>query len=352
MPAEKAPSAWTGTPVVVCDPTTSPVADLTVRIRVLVSIFVISTVSWFTPRSITIFSSRNIPFVELTVMVVVQLTVGPQPVVPLVSVTTTGSEMRPAWPTSCCSTSVAPRIPLCIWVRFQIVACALVILSSAPTAAPDINSMMAMATINSMSEKPECDRVCCMRILERLGLQNGQRRRGLAGAAEAARNRRRHRDPFQVRGHLLDLPHALVEPSRRRGGANRGRAVRRRRAAQVSPLIEVVDVELHGGAGVGAATDRQAESARRGSGKHARIADLVGVRERHQLLHLVLRVLGGAGGQVPLVFRRRDRESRERHQSRHQRDQQRARHEDLENRRALFAGTRGPHWVVHGAPAA
>ena len=48
-----------------------------------------------------------------------------------VVVTAAGSAIRPAWPTSCCSTSVAPRMPLCICVRFQIVACVLVILSSA-----------------------------------------------------------------------------------------------------------------------------------------------------------------------------------------------------------------------------
>ena len=42
-----------------------------------------------------------------------------------------GSAMRPAWPTSCCSSSVAPRMPLCISVRFQIVCCDLVICISA-----------------------------------------------------------------------------------------------------------------------------------------------------------------------------------------------------------------------------
>src|SRR5258705_8257385 len=38
-----------------------------------------------------------------------------------------GTLMRPAWPTSCCSSSVAPRTPLCISVRFQTVDCDFVI---------------------------------------------------------------------------------------------------------------------------------------------------------------------------------------------------------------------------------
>ena len=48
-------------------------------------------------------------------------------------------------------------------------------------------------------------------------------------------------------------------------------------------------------------------------------------RQREQLLHLVLRVFGGARRQMPLVLRRRDRERHHRHQPGHERDQDRAR---------------------------
>jgi hypothetical protein len=34
-----------------------------------------------------------------------------------------GNPIRPAWPTSCCRSSVAPRMPLCISVRLAIVRC-------------------------------------------------------------------------------------------------------------------------------------------------------------------------------------------------------------------------------------
>ena len=47
-----------------------------------------------------------------------------------VRVTAAGSAMRPACPTSCCSSSVALRTPACISVRFQIVFCELVIWST------------------------------------------------------------------------------------------------------------------------------------------------------------------------------------------------------------------------------
>src|SRR5262249_28102323 len=81
------------------------------------------TVSVASPSAVVNHSPTNMPIVELA---------GPGPGAPghtvppgvtigKVSVTTPGTVTRPACPTSCCSSSVAPRTPLCISVRFQIV---------------------------------------------------------------------------------------------------------------------------------------------------------------------------------------------------------------------------------------
>jgi hypothetical protein len=66
---------------------------------------------WLAPVSIVNRSPANIPTVDVTFIVVVQLFV-PQAATAPVVVTAAGSAIRPAWPTSCCSTSVAPRMPL------------------------------------------------------------------------------------------------------------------------------------------------------------------------------------------------------------------------------------------------
>ena len=52
----------------------------------------------------------------------------------------------------------APRMPLCISVRFQIVACELVICVSAVVAMAETISRTAVETISSMSENPDDDR--------------------------------------------------------------------------------------------------------------------------------------------------------------------------------------------------
>src|SRR5688572_14287878 len=81
-------------------------------------------------------------------------------------VTVPGNATRPACPTSCCSSSVAPRMPLCISVRFQTVVWACVICRSALVTMLDTAMSTPIATISSMSEKPECGCVLVTRPLE------------------------------------------------------------------------------------------------------------------------------------------------------------------------------------------
>ena len=75
-----------------------------------------------------------------------------------VSVTGAGNVARPAWPTSCCSSSVAPRTPLCISVRFQMVCWWFVICSNAVVTMLDTASSRPVATRTSTSEKPASER--------------------------------------------------------------------------------------------------------------------------------------------------------------------------------------------------
>src|SRR5262249_50526252 len=63
--------------------------------------------------------------------------------------------MRPAWPTSCCSNSVAPRMPLCISVRFHTVFCAPVICTSAVVTMLETTSSSPVANSSSMRENPD-----------------------------------------------------------------------------------------------------------------------------------------------------------------------------------------------------
>src|SRR5262245_59591364 len=82
------------------------------------------TVSAASPSSVVNHSPTNMPVVELTVAVTGTPGVQNVPAgvtIGTVSVTGPGNVTRPACPTSCCSSSVAPRTPLCISVRFQIV---------------------------------------------------------------------------------------------------------------------------------------------------------------------------------------------------------------------------------------
>ena len=69
--------------------------------------------------------------------------------------TGTTAVTRPACPTSCCISSVAPRTPLCISVRFQIVFCAPVICISAVVTMLETTSSRPVANSNSINEKPE-----------------------------------------------------------------------------------------------------------------------------------------------------------------------------------------------------
>ena len=98
----------------------------------------------------------NVSVAQLTVQAMVTVW-EPMAVTAAPSLTVLGMAIRPACPTSCCSTSVAPRMPLCICVRFQMVACAPVIFISAVVAAPAITSMIDIETRSSASEKPLCD---------------------------------------------------------------------------------------------------------------------------------------------------------------------------------------------------
>src|SRR5262249_33327468 len=61
---------------------------------------------------------------------------------------------RPACPTSCCISSVAPRTPLCISVRFQIVCCCCDDCLSAVITTPMTTRSTSVATSSSISEKP------------------------------------------------------------------------------------------------------------------------------------------------------------------------------------------------------
>src|SRR5579872_4106703 len=172
------------------------------------------------------------------------------------------SAMRPAWPTSCWSTSVAPRMPECICVRFQMVDCVVLSFSMAVTAAPEIRSMTVIATSNSMSENPDSDFIS----LERTALQDSQVGRRACGAAEPARRRGPDRNAFQVgrqrriRRAVVNLPRALVEPAAWRRGPGRRRARGPRRAAQVPVHVQIIDVQRDRTVDVVAAAGRKTRS--------------------------------------------------------------------------------------------
>src|SRR4051794_8371081 len=140
MPLANPPSACTGAP----DPPVSACGYVNDAVIVLPTVFtpVTVTVSWHgnvttqgvgPPTSITSCSPTKNP---LIVAGVAPSTLTPTVWLPIpiaaASVTLVpGSTMRPACPTSCCSSSVALLTPACSCVRFQIVFCELVICRSA-----------------------------------------------------------------------------------------------------------------------------------------------------------------------------------------------------------------------------
>ena len=73
------------------------------------------------------------------------------------NVTAPGSEILPACPTSCCSSSVALRTPAWSWVRFQIVRCELVICRSPEVTALEMIRSTVTEISNSGSENPACE---------------------------------------------------------------------------------------------------------------------------------------------------------------------------------------------------
>src|SRR5438093_3231309 len=104
MPVAKPPSAVIVVVLAACDCVKQPVnvvAD---------GIDVIATVSDVSPSSVVNHSPTNMPDVDVTVAVT-GTAQGETPAIAAVSVTlpVPGSAMRPAWPTSCWSSSVAPR---------------------------------------------------------------------------------------------------------------------------------------------------------------------------------------------------------------------------------------------------
>src|SRR5262245_8672660 len=135
--------------------------------------------------------------------------------------------MRPAWPTSCCSSSVAPRMPLCISVRFQMVFWELDIWISAVVTMLETMSSKPVAMSSSISEKPAALRSVLTggSKLRRLERHNGRRRVDLL--AKGSTDGRHHGNAFEAgrrrgrarcgRLHETDFPHALVVPVRRRG---------------------------------------------------------------------------------------------------------------------------------------
>src|SRR4051812_34362943 len=110
------------------------------------------------------------------------------------SVMVTGVAMRPAWPTSCCSSSVAPRIPLCISVRFQIVFCEFVICSSAVVTMLETTRRIPVANSSSTSEKPDSEGRLVIAFSELRGLERGDGRLRDDRSADRRLDRRYDRD--------------------------------------------------------------------------------------------------------------------------------------------------------------
>src|SRR5215475_13749701 len=123
--------------------------------------------------------------------------------------------IRPAWPISCCISSVALRTLECTWVRFMMVLCDQVMRIIPAMTVPATITRIASATSISSSEKP----FCLIRLfiassafskeqnLEWTRLQRSHRRsRCRVLRVYAAHGGDSHADRFQSRTGVRDLP--------------------------------------------------------------------------------------------------------------------------------------------------
>src|SRR3954465_7495196 len=162
------------------------------------------------------------------------------------AVTLAGKASRPAWPTSCCSSAVALRIPACISERFD-----WRVFNALMSIVPRIISAetimrMPTDTSSSTSVKPASLRRGCGEVVvgvtagssERVRLQrgNGRARHHAVAALRGHADGRGHGDALQAllrrrhgqwtiheirRADFLDAPDALVIPAGRRHAADR-----------------------------------------------------------------------------------------------------------------------------------
>src|SRR3990172_1969647 len=278
-----------------------------------------ATVSWFAFESITSCSPTNMPRAELTPRVAVTMVSTGTFTAPVSVAVSVGSEILPAWPISCCSSSVALRTAACICVLLSTLKFVMDILASPCVITVETMSRMVTATSSSSREKPRCQpfRICgnrcrCM-IIFPLGLRirhdagHGRLRSEPASAANtgnAPPDLGRYRDQLHRRadgtkgrrtGDVRDVPDAYVKPVCGRGNSDRqGIAVK----------VQIIDVVGCRSVRIGTATHGQPASARRGSRESCGVRERIGIRQADELLHLVLRVFGSARHEVTLVFRR------------------------------------------------
>src|SRR5262249_53602151 len=261
------------------------------------------TTSKFCPASTSRSMLGNMLVVELTLNVCGNgpATIGP---VMVTGNTAAGSEIRPAWPISCCSNSVALRTEVCISVRLATVPCVFIIWIKPDITMEDTSTKTASDVIVSMSVKPACPflfmslriLIVCT-LLKRISLQRRQSGLRERGVPKRAANGDGDGDPFHgVRGvyvYRSNLPTAHILPTCRRTASSCGE--------QVAVGVEVIYISVYGRSRIGTAavsasaclgiderhrTARQASSAVVRRRQHGRVAGGIAKLKSQELLHL------------------------------------------------------------------
>src|SRR5215472_1986441 len=219
IPVPNAPETCIGTVAVPCD-----LVKVAVMLPAATAVTV--TTSKFCPASTSRSMLGNMLVVELTLNVCGNgpATIGP---VMVTGNTAAGSEIRPAWPISCCSNSVALRTEVCISVRLATVPCVFIIWIKPDITMEDTSTKTASDVIVSMSVKPACPflfmslriLIVCT-LLKRISLQRRQSGLRERGVPKRAANGDGDGDPFHgVRGvyvYRSNLPNAHILPTCRR----------------------------------------------------------------------------------------------------------------------------------------